>query len=430
MRDTQAFRPTDYSPGQRIFDRLKLYFAILTVLGAFVLAVGNDGAVIPVIAIFFAIIGYVFVDVLKLFSLPATAAHIAMALAAIFCIVDFTDGDPAGPRQLLAVSHLLVIVQAILMMQQKSKRIFEQLAIFCLLELIVAAVFNNAISFGLLLIPIGIIGALALGLLATVAIVKETGIDESTNRSSNAPNQDSCAIRVESGESTREAAQQAGQYAIVSTLILTPAIMLVAWVFFYALPRTSEAARRNPRGDALIGFSDKVSLEQLGPMLRNPEIALRIGLTNRVTGDSYLAVGGIYLRGRTLEQYEAREFRRRTTAVWSESPVDSKTEFLPLPREYVPSRSTDTNFYDTVDVSIACESMRSNSLFAIAPYHRRNQSPEVVHLAERWTIRRRGASGRGASDWVHMPIDYSFGTHAFRNGIQTELIAPADNRVA
>jgi hypothetical protein len=79
---------TDVRVGERqaervIFRRLELYFATLTVLGAFVLAIGNDGAVIPMIAIFFAIVGYVFVDLLKFFSLPPTAAYIAMALAAV-----------------------------------------------------------------------------------------------------------------------------------------------------------------------------------------------------------------------------------------------------------------------------------------------------------------------------------------------------------
>ncbi len=79
--------------------------------------------------------------------------------------------------------------------------------------------------------------------------------------------------------------------------------------------------------------------------------------------------------------------------------------------------------------------MRSPSLFAIAPYHRRRNEPEIVHDAERWTIAR-----KSEINWVYPRISYSFGSNAFRDGIQSELIArqsdsgalmtPAANRVA
>lgn len=151
---------------ERIVSRLKLYFATLSCLGGLVLAAGNDIESIPAIAVFFAVFGYVFVDWLKLFALPPIAAYAAMALAALYCVSDFADLDAPGNHQMVAVAQLLVFVQAILMLQRKSRRIFEQLGVFCLLELIVAAVFNNAINYGLLLIPISVIGAWALCLLA------------------------------------------------------------------------------------------------------------------------------------------------------------------------------------------------------------------------------------------------------------------------
>ncbi|NND98768.1 MAG: DUF3488 domain-containing protein, partial [Pirellulaceae bacterium] len=417
MKDRAISLHGDDQVNQPSFDRLKLYFAILTVLGGFALAVGNDGAVIPIIAVFFAIVGYLFVDVLQLFWLPAPAAYIAMALAAVFCIIDFADGDSAGPRQLLAVSHLLVIVQAILMMQRKSKRIFEQLAIFCLLELIVAAVFNDALSFGLLLIPVGVIGAMALGLLATVATTGGPASDESLDRSGDSIDLEP-VIRIDVGESTRLAAKLANRYANISTLILVPSIVSVALVFFYALPRTSEASRNSRLGNALVGFSEQVQLEQLGHMLLNPEIAMHIDLSDRFTGKNYRTYGGIYLRGRTLEQYESKTIDNRQTATWKAVPIDPKRELLALPSEYFPKRSTDANFYDTVDVSISCKPMRTSALFSIAPYYRMNQSQNIVHMSDRWTIRR-----RGSRELIPPPIEYVFGTNAFHKGIQAELIA-------
>ncbi len=403
-------------PNESILRRLEFYFASLTVLGGFVLAVGNDGEVIPMIAVFFAIVGYVFVDLLKLIALPPMAAYIAMALAAVFCIADFTDGDAAGPRQLLAVAHLLVLVQAILMMQRKTKRIFEQLGIFCLLELIVAAVFNDALVFGVLLIPIAGIGALALGLMATASTVDSFGPDYAIDSSANV----SASITTTAGESTRSATALANQYASMAVLILAPAVMIVATVFFYALPRISESARTSSRDKALVGFSDRVHLKQIGQMLLNPQIALRVNLSDRATGTPYRSRDGLYLRGRVLERYLATTVNNQQTATWGAIPIDAEFDLQPLPPEYVPKRLTDTNFYDTVNVSIDCEAMRSNSLFAIAPYYRLNLDREIVHLDDRWTIGRRG---RG--DWARPQIEYAFGTNAFREGLQTDLIARA-----
>ena len=149
-------------------DRLKLYFAILTCLGGLVLASGEGAELIPVVAVFFAVFGYVFVDWLKLFALPAVAAYILMGFAAVYCVSDFWKLETPGNQQMLSVAQLLVLVQAILMLQKKTPRIFEQLGVFCLLELVVAAVFNDPLVYGLLLLPIGMIGIWALALLSSV----------------------------------------------------------------------------------------------------------------------------------------------------------------------------------------------------------------------------------------------------------------------
>lgn len=414
----------DRQLSQSIVRRLEFYFATLTVLGGFILVIGQDAEVIPIVAIFFGIVGYLFVDVMKLFALPPTAAYIAMAVAAVVCIVDFADRESVGPRQLLAVAHLLVLVQAILMMQRKSKRIFEQLAIFCLLELIVAAVFNDAISFGMMLIPITLIGATSLGMLAAIDAI---GIENTNNPDDpfvdvdDETNAIPSAITIFAGESTRAAKLRANQLSRNSIAMFAPAILSVAMVFFYALPRTSEASRASNRGDALVGFNDHVQLKQIGQMLQNPAIALHVKLTDRSTGESYQVNDDIYLRGRVLERYEVNHDSVQATATWNALPIDGKKAFNELPQEYFSRRFTDANFYDTVNATIVCEQFRSDSLFVIAPYHRAEQNRNVIHLKDRWTIRR-----RESGDWIHPQIEYSFGTNAFHRGVQSNLIGRAE----
>ncbi len=263
----------------RVAGRLKLYFALLSCFGGLVLFAGNETESIPVIAVFFAVFGYIFVDWLELFALPPIAAYAAMAVAALYCVSDFSDLDSPGNRQMLAVAELLVFVQAILMLQRKSRRIFEQLAVFCLLELIVAAVFNNAINYGLLLIPISLIGGSALGLLSAVSAWDGLHGDRSLAEDEPPPHArhtpPPAVITVSAPDSVRSLAASAVRMPRIVLFTLAPSVILFGVIFFYALPRTTDAARLGNRATALVGFTDTLRLEQIGHMMQSTESALR-----------------------------------------------------------------------------------------------------------------------------------------------------------
>jgi transglutaminase-like putative cysteine protease len=413
------------APSQRVAARLKLYFAILSCLGGLVLAGGDDTQTIPVIAVFFAVFGYIFVDWLELFALPPIAAYAAMAVAALYCVSDFSDMDSPGNRQMAAVAQLLVFVQAILMLQRKSRRILEQLGVFCLLQLIVAAVFNDAISYGMLLIPISIIGAWALSLLSAVSAWD--GLQQFDGLAADSPapargRDPNAVISFSAAESARSMALTASRAPLVALFALAPSVILVAAIFFYALPRTSDAERIGGRGEALIGFSETLRLGQIGRMMQNTAPAIRIYAQHDGMSRPYQVVGELYLRGRVLERYQSSVSNRRSSGVWNSVMSGPLSGSQRLPTEFRPRRDSDRNFYDTVNFEMTCESMRSESLFAVAPYHRRRNDPEIVHSVGRWTISR-----RLGDNWVYPRFSYSFGSNAFRSGVQTDLVAQYAN---
>jgi len=378
--------PVDESRG--IMRLLEFYFACLTVLGGLVLTVGNQGAAIPVIAILFAITGYVFVDVLRIMALPPTLAYIAMGLAAVLCITDFAGTSSFGTSRLVAVAQLLVLVQAILM-------------IFCLLELIVAAVFNQSLGFGLMLIPITVIGALALGLLSALHVISQN-------------NQESESISTSAHDSNVSILSHSGRASRIALLVSGPAVLLVAAAFFYGLPRLVAANRDSSASTSLVGFSDRLRLDQLGRMLRNPEVALRVSIDDATTLNPYPALGGIYLRGKVLEKYDYVDEGVRSTAIWNVIDTDLDSTDWQLPPQYVPDDSSNGGAYDSVLATIDCAQVSGAELFAIAPYHRVSESPAVLHNARHWTLMR--ASGSSI-------LQYRFGTHAFSAGVQTDRIA-------
>ena len=391
--------------------RVCLFFALMSLFGGLVLSGDSATQTFALIAISSAVFGFIVVDWMQLVSLPALPAYIAMVVSAVYCVSEFVDYSPESPyyfsfdlyrggeMHLIAVSQLLVLIQSILMMQVKTRRVCEQLCIFCLLELIVAAVFNYAIGFGILLLPMGIVGAIGLASLSV------------------------SSANSEANDSRRKVgkvqAYTIPKHFFVSLFaMLLPAVCLIAATFFYAIPRTIESARQRSSGTALVGFNDDVRLEQFGQMQQNNSIALRAWMTDRASGLPYKVIGGLYLRGRTLESYEASFIGSRPSAKWSSIGDDTNGGRTSLPREFHPPRTSDRNFFDDVRVTIDCEPIRSDSLFAVAPYHRNRPTNDLLHNLDRWTVRR-----WQVGDSTFPRLKYSFGSYAFQSGIQSDFVA-------
>ncbi|MCD0463368.1 transglutaminase TgpA family protein [Roseiconus lacunae] len=413
-------------------NRLHFHFAVLSAAGGVVLGLGQGANEIALLSVFFAVFGFLFVDYLRLIALPQLAGYLAMGASAAYCIQDFWLLEQRGQLQMVSVALLLVLVQGILMMQRKTRRILEQLAVFCLLELVVAAIFNDAIEFGLMVLPISIIGANALCLLGLVTISEniESHLPVSQDPEPSTRwhkvvskvmelfrtrKNDDSRVTITTSMTAESVDQSVRNWARLPLIIAGPAVCLVALTFFYLLPRRIDSGRSALGGPAMVGFSDEIRLEQLGRVMQNSKRALKVKLTNTRTGDPYQLQHGLYLRGKVLEKYVVDHSSGRPIAKWiaTKSPATIRSR---LPAGYESSDPDDQKRYDKVDVEITCESMSRPALFAIAPYHGKQSQPDVMHTIDRWTLTR-------DSDSPPYPaMSYRFETHAFHNGIQSALI--------
>jgi protein-glutamine gamma-glutamyltransferase len=245
----------------KVESKLNIYFALMACFCGLTFFGTPELGGLPFIAIFFALFGLIFVDLLRWFALPATMAYVALGAIAFYTINRFlTIGALAAEPQMIAVAELLVLVQSVLMLQRKNRRIYEQLAVFALLELIVAAIFNHAVSYGVLLLPLG---AAAIGALSLLHIYSTT--EEAFTRRESAGS----TLRVSSIESKQSFVEMASPLPRLGFLTIAPAVSVVALVFFYALPRTNHESRRNS-GKAQVGFNSEVQLGQIGKMMLNP----------------------------------------------------------------------------------------------------------------------------------------------------------------
>jgi len=395
---------------ERVRIRLCIYFALATCLGGLTLAGNEHTEPLPVIACFFAIFGLVFVDLLKWFSLPAPTAYVALGLIALYSIGQFYDEGLgiADDQQMVIVAKLLVLVQAVLMLQWKNRRIFEQLSIFCLLELVVAAIFNDALSYGLLLLPLGVVGAGALTLLQAYQTSEEAFAANSA-----APATETSAVRTWTVGSAESFSRAGLLLPRVTFTVLSPAVLLIALFFFYGLPRTNITANSASGGRVRVGFNETVRLSQFGVMLQSDSPALRIDLIERFSGKPYYSTHGLYLRGAVLESYNADS---RDPGTWSTGEVKLQAGVQGLPqRPIFPPGTTET---DDVLVRITVEPSTSAALFALAPYHWFSTQPTVSHQRDRWLLTRR----RGLGPVPTGRFSYQFATSGFSGGRQSRFL--------
>lgn len=394
---------------QRLDLLLRLHFALLAAFGGLLLGFSEQAGALPVIAVFSSAFAFVFVDWLKWFSLPTVVGYILMGLIAAYCIGEFIPLTPANNRQLMAVAQLLVLVQAVLMLQHKTRRTFEQIGVFCLLEIVVAAVFNQALAFVMLFIPIALLGLSALTLLQvhTVSQPLQLAFPGGTT----AKPKNGFWGQAASPSTVVQFARAGRRLPVVVIGLLGPAVLLVGLAFFYVLPRTVESDGVSLGLAPQVGFSDSIELNQIGKLQADKSIVMRVKLEDAMTEKPYHAVEPLYLRGQTLDHYDFTELTGR----WRATRMPRFLKSQRLPREYFPDRSTDSLFYDRVNVTVYQQPQSTNVAFAIAPYYDIAGESEVRHNLERWLLFR----DTNESNAARTRAEYRYGTHAFNNGLST-----------
>ncbi|XZE53120.1 transglutaminase TgpA family protein [Planctomycetaceae bacterium SH139] len=383
---------------QRIERLLQLHFAALTAIGGLLLSSGEVGIILPAIAVVAAVVSYLIVDRFQIFALPTSLAYVGMGIVAAYCMIEFMFTRTTN--QLMVVAQLLVLVEVVLLFQKKNVRVFEQIGVFCLLELIVAAVFNSALMFGLLLIPFALLGLRALVLLQAMITMNALGEREQGG------------IKTSANDACQLVARRSARLPRYGIAVLTPSVLMVAFFFFYGLPRAIGSGDGGRVGGRVTtGFTDSLTLDQVGELLQNRDLVMRLRLTDN-TGAPYVPRDPIYLRGQALEAYR----NDRGTGRWEAGPQEARLMGDLLPEQYQPPRSTTRILYDDVQVNIDLQPLTaSETLFSIAPYHGRIEG--VHHLAGRWVLRRHEEDVN-----TNSRFNYQFGTHAFSNGLQTKFI--------
>ncbi|MBW3600234.1 MAG: DUF3488 domain-containing protein, partial [Planctomycetes bacterium] len=355
---------------------LQVNVAVLTVLGALLLGLGQDNPMLPTLSLFAAVTSIYFTDMMGWFRLHRAIANLA-AVGALFISMrefDIFGGDSTS--QLHAIASLLVYLQFVLLYQEKNQRVYWQLVVLSLLQVVVAAALELGVEFGALLIGYMFTAVSAMSLLFVHHHVE--AVQEARRRMESAPAP--AAASVWAPTAIPLTSRQCSESEIAEALLGWPffrrllatgtATLVLAVIVFYATPRLGDNVWRGTQHARTVGFSPEIRLGEMGELLQSERRALRLTLLDS-HGRPFVLREPPYIRGAVLTEYAFDGVDAR----WGpgESHGSARLEPLEDPPEGQPS----------VTMQFVLEPSHSPLLFSIVPTYRTERTPPDLHYDAR-----------------------------------------------
>lgn len=392
---------------------LSAHVAAMAVTATWMLGMGEQDFALPWITLTAAVCSLLLTDRLRWFRLHRFVANVAMLAAAFASLNSFFD--LGSHEQLVAVANLLVYVQIVLLFQLKTARIYGQLMVFSLLQVVVACLLNDRLEFGLLLLLYLIVGMLGMILFFLERETARIGVVNLKRH------------RQPAGEHQGGAATLLGKApvlwtdltpgtvrrALLSRRLIAPILSMVfaslifVTIFFYTAPR-GDGSNWQGGGSALstVGFSPEVSFQQMGKVLISNERVMRVAFSEADTGEPKTIIGQPYFRGSLLAMYLTAGGRGN----WRQ---DVDAGITPGVKLIAAPDTTELLWQD-----VLLEPTRRPMLFSVFPVYATADTPEGIRINQRT-----GILYRNEVSALDLAGEYRFrvATSAFRFGAQLHI---------
>lgn len=411
---------------------LTFHFAIIAWLTAMLVATGSGSYFLPVFILVFSVGALIFVDTLEWFELGQIGSYIGMSIATLVAVGSWVVnlwGDQSEGGQLTAVAGLLVYPEAVLFLQRKSLRVFEQLAVFLLLEMIVAALINDNILFGILLSPIMLLWVSSLFLFSRYATLTtmDPSIEKpipvfaevlyksfmkSVSRSNNKEKRVTAvaipSVGVQSSSIVRRALQ---------TVPIGIGALSFAALFFYFLPRTSPGTIQPALGrTAKVGIPDSLNVSFIGRILQDSTPVMRVSFSDYGSSKHYELRSPPYLRASVFDKYNTPNSFFRTKSEWVASGV---TQFSAVPK-YDRRKFMIDNGTDSVVARFDIKKDSASRLFTLPLSFATTKSQSISLRYDRLNLTLQPLDQ--SSSQFGRPLDYEIGTVGFSKGEQVRVL--------
>jgi len=293
----------------RVERLLQIALAGMTALSSLMVGMGLDDALLPLLVLTAAMLSVWVTDVTGKFALGRRASKVALIVALVMSAGSILPMALDRYAMIRAVAWYLALVQIVYFFQRKDLRLYSALLRFSLLQVVVAAVLTQGSLFGVLLVAYLFA---ALWAMSAFFLHGERLRVQQAEARAEARTRPAAGARwplilqpptFSSPAVGRIALGWESCYRVLTMGLATLALTALA---FFTVPRFGQGAWRGMRESvrSSVGFSDKVSLGDLGLVLQNPQQVLQLSLYDHGTGEPYPVHDDLYLRGALLTHYQ------------------------------------------------------------------------------------------------------------------------------
>ena len=369
--------------------KLSFHLAVIACLTAMLVATGTGTLFLPAFIFCVCLIAYIGVDRMEWFELGQISAAFGMVAAtgtAVICWV-YSTIYKSESGQLLAVAGLLVYPEAVLFLQRKNLRIFEQLAVFLLLEMVVAALVNDNLLFAILLAPIMLMWVSSLFLFSRYATLVRIDPTIETPTPHLAELLFRKFVKSVLGESKPEAAShqfvpsnevQRSRWSrrLLQSFPIGFGAVVFAALFFYLVPRSNPTSLSGFKPTSATGLPDDLSFGQFGKILQNQTALMRVTFYDGDSQEPFCPIDPPYLRAKIFDRYGPENGTRFNQGKWVFRGHGESSSWEALKRPDNPREVTKFG-RDHVDVEFDIKPQFSKNLYAVPPMFNMEEKQKV-----------------------------------------------------
>jgi len=387
---------------------LQFHTVALAIMGTWFLGWGQESWALPSALTVAGIASLLPLRFARYLRVNRLVANIGALAAVAWSLRDFFR--LASEAQLLAIADMLIYLQMVLLFQQRTNRVYWQLLVLSVLQVVVAAALNLGPQFALLL---AVYMAVSVSTLVLLCIHGERLPEPQTKANSEeappAPWRVLLAAPQVVVPIEPEVNPQATQRLFFRQVgLLTGATFLFTIVFFYATPRLGDGAwvGSRPGGLTTTGFSPELFLEDSGTVQQNNQLVMRVHFSRLIDRKPYALIDEPYFHGVVLTEYRVGPDGARWVA-----PLTSRRRGQQVSRHI----SQPSSALTLVRQDVALENANSPILFAVMPIHPLSDTPDDLRHLRVSSRLVRVVNDEFAAQREYR---YSLGTMAFRYGRQ------------
>lgn len=362
---------------------LQINVALLVILGSLLLGLGNSNATLPMLASLAAITSLYVTDIWGIFSFNRFVANLAAILAATYAIYDFFSAG--SESQLVSIASFLIYLQIILLFQPKTSRLYWQLLVLSLLQVVVAAALTVRVESGALFL---LYIMLALSAMTLTYVHRENqSIKRLSKRAKDELTARSSASRAEGrGVLLRGAPVMLFDHTHRDQTVLRRLIrhgmmagcgaLVFAAIYFYSIPRSEQSLRNaNLANQTLTGFSHRIRFNNKGLISPTGNVYFRAKFIDARTGEPMSLQSEPYFRGLVLNTYR----KNRGAYQWDYRPFTPQRRDRSLDGPIPDDPLTRTNTMKAI-LQVSMEPNEESILFSSFPtYRTANTRPKLYY---------------------------------------------------